>query len=124
MDAHIKGVDAEAMRVLMNYSYPGNVRELQNIVERSVTLTRGDMIRVDVLPSHLQEDSFSRVAEDLEIPDDGLDLEGMVEQLERSLITKALERTDGVKKDAAKLLGISFRSLRYRLKKYEYGEVE
>ncbi|QDG49936.1 sigma-54-dependent Fis family transcriptional regulator [Persicimonas caeni] len=122
MGVEIDGIDSEAMRILLNYNYPGNVRELQNIVERAVTLTRGSMIGVDVLPPHLQEDSFSRVARDLEVPAEGLDLEGMVEELERSLISKALERTSGVKKDAAELLGISFRSLRYRLKKYEMSD--
>ncbi|MFW5965869.1 MAG: sigma-54-dependent transcriptional regulator [Persicimonas sp.] len=118
MGVGISGVDAEAMRLLLNYPYPGNVRELQNIIERAVTLTRGDMITSEVLPNHLQEESFSRVASELEVPEEGLDLEAMVEQLERSLIEKALERASGVKKDAAELLGISFRSLRYRLKKY------
>ncbi len=124
MGVDIKGVDSDAMRLLLNYSYPGNIRELQNIVERAVTLTRSDMIGVDVLPPNLQEDTFSRVANELEVPAEGLDLEGMVEQLERSLITKALERTDGVKKDAAELLGITFRSLRYRLKKYGMGDAD
>jgi two-component system response regulator PilR (NtrC family) len=122
MGATIDGVDSDAMRILLNYDYPGNVRELQNIVERSVTLARGALIGVDVLPAHLQENSFSRVARDLEVTADGLDLEGMVEELERSLIAKALERSGGTKKDAAELLGISFRSLRYRLKKYEMSD--
>jgi two-component system response regulator PilR (NtrC family) len=122
MSVDIEGVESDAMRILLNYAYPGNIRELQNIVERAVTLTRGQMIGVDVLPPHLQEDSFSRVTQDLEVPAEGLDLEGMVEKLERSLISKALERTSGVKKDAAELLGISFRSLRYRLKKYEMND--
>jgi two-component system response regulator PilR (NtrC family) len=115
----IDGLEADAKRILMNHSYPGNVRELENIVQRSVTLETGDMISTDVLPYHLQEDSFEQVTRDIEIPDEGLDLEKMVEQLERQLIEKALERTDGVKKEAADQLGISFRSLRYRMKKYD-----
>lgn len=116
--APIRGIDADAMRILLNYDYPGNVRELQNIIERAVTLTRDDMIQPDVLPPHLHKQSFDRATHDLEIPTDGLDLEAMVEKLERELITKALERTDGAKTRAAELLGITFRSLRYRLKKY------
>ena len=115
----IEGVEADAKRILMNHSYPGNVRELENIVQRSVTLETGDMISTDVLPYHLQEDSFEQVTRDIEIPDEGLELENMVEQLERQLIDKALERADGVKKEAADQLGISFRSLRYRMKKYD-----
>jgi two-component system, NtrC family, response regulator PilR len=124
MGVEIRGVEADAMRILLNYPYPGNVRELQNIIERAVTLTRGDMISVDVLPPHLQEESFSQMARELEVPETGLDLEQMVEELERSLIAKALERAGGVKKDAADLLGITFRSFRYRLKKYEMGDGE
>jgi two-component system response regulator PilR (NtrC family) len=115
----IEGLEADAKRILMNHSYPGNVRELENIVQRSVTLETGDMISTDVLPYHLQEDSFEQVTRDIEIPDEGLELEEMVEQLERQLIEKALERSDGVKKEAADQLGISFRSLRYRMKKYD-----
>jgi two-component system response regulator PilR (NtrC family) len=122
MGVHIEGVEADAMRLMLNYSYPGNVRELQNVIERAVTLARGDMITVEVLPFSLQEDSFGQVTADMEIPPGGMDLEGVVEKLERSLIEKALERTEGVKKDAAELLGISFRSFRYRLKKYEMGD--
>jgi two-component system response regulator PilR (NtrC family) len=118
----IEGVEAEAMRTLLDYEYPGNVRELQNIVERAVTLETDGLIGSDVLPYHLQEDSVARVARDIEIPEEGLDLEKMVARLERTLISRALERTEGVKKDAAKLLGISFRSLRYRLDKYDGAE--
>jgi len=119
METDIEGVDAEAKRILMNYSYPGNVRELENVIERSVALETGEMISAEVLPYHMQEESFDQVTRDIEIPDDGLDLEAMVEQLEKRLIEKALERTDGVKKAAAEKLGISFRSLRYRLDKYD-----
>lgn len=115
----VEGVTADAKRILLNYSYPGNVRELENVVQRAVTLETGDMITTDVLPYNMQEESFDRVTRDLEIPEDGLDLEAMVEQLERQLIDKALEEADGVKKEAAELLNISFRSLRYRLDKYD-----
>jgi two-component system response regulator PilR (NtrC family) len=122
MRVDIEGVEAEAMRLMLNYSYPGNVRELQNVIERAVTLSRDSMITVDVLPYSLQEDSLGQVTAEMEIPEGGIDLEGVVERVERSLIDKALERTDGVKKEAAELLGISFRSFRYRLKKYEMGD--
>lgn len=114
----VQGVTAEAMRILLGYSYPGNVRELQNIVERAVTLERNAMIGIDVLPYNLQSESFERVTNEMEIPDEGLELEAMVEKLERTLILKALERAGGIKKEAAKLLGITFRSMRYRLDKY------
>ena len=118
----IQGIDADALRALLNYSYPGNIRELQNIMERAVTLEIRPMIGMSVLPYHLHHETISRVAEDMEIPDQGIELEVMVEQLERTLIRKALERSAGVKKEAAKLLGITFRSLRYRLDKYGMGD--
>ena len=109
------------MRSLLDYSYPGNVRELQNIVERAVTLSRGPLIEPDVLPYNLQEEPVVRAAQDIALPDEGIRLEEMVERLERTLIEKALERSAGVKTEAAKLLGIPYRSLRYRLDKYEMG---
>ena len=115
-----KGVDEEAMKILLNYPYPGNIRELENIIERMVTLEVTDWLSKDGLPYHMmQEQSFKQLAHEMEIPDEGLDLEGMVEQLERNLLVKALKRTGGVRKQAADLLGITFRSIRYRLDKYD-----
>ncbi|MFB6262577.1 MAG: sigma-54 interaction domain-containing protein, partial [Bradymonadaceae bacterium] len=117
-DRSVEGVEGGAKSLLLNYSYPGNVRELENIVERAVALETGELISTDVLPHHMKEESFERATREIDVPEEGLDLEEMVEQLERRLIRKALDRADGVKKDAADLLGISFRSLRYRLDKY------
>ncbi len=119
------GLDSEAAKILMNYPYPGNIRELENIVERLVTLETGELLTKDGLPYHMmQEQSFNKLAEDMEIPDEGLDLEAMVERLERNLLTKALRKAGGVRKKAAQLLGISFRSIRYRLDKYGIGDEE
>lgn len=115
----IQGISHEATEVLVNYPYPGNVRELESIMERAVTLEIGGMISTEVLPySMMQHESFKKMASELEIPDDGMDLEQMVENLERSLLQKALTKTGGNRTEAAKLLGISFRSIRYRLDKY------
>jgi two-component system response regulator PilR (NtrC family) len=119
MDKDVNGISAEVKRSLLNYSFPGNVRELENLMQRAVTLTQDPLIGMDVMPSHLQQDSFDEITRDLDVPEDGLDLEAMVEQLECRLISKALDQTDGVKKAAAEKLGISFRSLRYRLDKYD-----
>ena len=118
MNSPVRRVSSEVMQILLNYEYPGNIRELQNIIERGVTLEMSGELTTSVLPYQLQNTTFSRVTQDIEIPELGIDLEGMVAELEISLIKKALERTDGVRTEAAKLLGISFRSLRYRLDKY------
>ena len=116
----IRGVERSAMDLLLSYPYDGNVRELENIIERAVTLEPGDMVTTESLPMHMQSGSnLLQWAGDLEIPEDGLDLDAIVENLERNLITKALRRSGGVRKGAAKLLGISFRSMRYRLDKYD-----
>ena len=120
MGSPVTGVSAEAMQLLLNHDYPGNIRELQNIIERGVTLEMGERIGVEVLPPQLRgASSFHRATEEIEIPQGGIDLEAMVAKLEITLIEKALERADGVRTEAAKILGISFRSLRYRLDKYQ-----
>ncbi len=119
MRKDILGVERSAMDVLLSYPYDGNVRELENIIERAVTLETAEMITVDSLPYHMQKGGdLVQWANDLAIPEDGLELDAIVENLERNLITKALRRTKGVRKEAAKLLGITFRSMRYRLDKY------
>jgi len=118
-DKRIEGVSPRAMEVLLNYSYPGNVRELENIIERAVTLELDTLISTEVLPTPMmRKEQFLRLASDLELPEEGLELEQMVENLERSLLLQAIERSQGNRTEAAKLLGISFRSIRYRLDKY------
>ncbi len=110
-------VTKEFLNVLSHYQFPGNVRELRNIVERAVVLsTEGKPLTPDTLP----EEIFKKVdpsskEPDLPLPPGGLDT--LLEAQEKRLILKALEEAKGVKKRAAELLGISFRSLRYRLQK-------
>jgi two-component system, NtrC family, response regulator PilR len=114
----ITGIDADAMTALVDYDYPGNVRELENLIERAVTLESTDRITRASLPE-LRPKRAVEVASAAspELPAEGLDLDRVMSEFERDLLTKALARTGGVRKDAAKLLGISFRSLRYRLAK-------
>jgi two-component system response regulator PilR (NtrC family) len=103
------------MDKLLAYRFPGNVRELENVIERAVALTRDPVIDVDALPpSVLQREA---PAPTRRIPREGVNLDRLVEDYERSLILEALKPAGGVKKKAARLLGISFRSLRYRLEK-------
>jgi two-component system, NtrC family, response regulator PilR len=119
----IKRVTNEAMDVLKRYHYPGNVRELENIVERTVALEPGQAILPESLPRHLLEIHQQPVgqldANKIEIDEEkGIELERLTADFERTLLTKALQQTGGVKKKAAKLLNISFRSMRYRVDKY------
>ncbi len=119
----IKGLTREAATILLNYPFPGNIRELENIIERMVTLESGEWLSKEGLPYHMmQEQSFNQFADDLDIPEEGINLEAMVERLERNLLVKALQRSGGVRKRAAELLGITFRSIRYRLDKYGIDE--
>jgi two-component system response regulator PilR (NtrC family) len=119
LNKHITGISPETLRILLNYDYPGNVRELQNIIERAVALESTQELTPQNLSSYLdQQPSLKKGSIDLDIPNEGLDLEKAVEELERNLLLKALDRTKGIKKKAAELLHINFRSMRYRLEKY------
>jgi two-component system response regulator PilR (NtrC family) len=114
----ITGVDPEAMSALMSYSFPGNVRELENLIERAVTLAPGDRISLDTLPNLSPTSAAgARLGPAAELPEEGLDLEKVVDDFERGILIKALERTRGNRTEAARLLGVTFRSLRYRLSK-------
>ena len=115
----ISRISPEALRILLHYDYPGNVRELQNIIERGVALESTQELTAQNLSSYLDEQlPQKKETVNLEIPDEGIDLEKVVEDLERTLLVKALDRTNGIKKKAAELLRINFRSMRYRLEKY------
>jgi len=115
----ISGISPEALRILVQYDYPGNVRELQNIIERAVALETSSELSAHNLSSYLEEQlPFRKRPIDLEIPTEGISLEKVVEDVERTLLLKALDRTKGIKKKAAELLQINFRSMRYRLEKY------
>ena len=119
LSKNISKIAPEALQILMNYEYPGNVRELQNIIERAVALESSPDLTAHNLSSYLNDQPLlKRGAIDVEIPSEGIDLEKMVEDLERTLLLKALDRTKGIKKKAAELLHINFRSMRYRLEKY------
>jgi len=113
---------ADAMRHLVSRSYRGNVRELENLVERAVTLAASDEIELDDLDfDPTAPEGAPRIAA-IEIPDAGLDLDAYLAEVERRILLAALERSHGVRKDAAALLRTTFRSLRYRLAKYALGD--
>jgi two-component system response regulator PilR (NtrC family) len=123
MGKPVKSFSKEAMRMLQTYDYPGNVRELENLVERAVALETQSVILPESLPQKLLMQRgtpapLPNAPAAMEHPAGPFDLERGVEDFERSHIVRALEKTNGVKKRAAALLGISFRSLRYRIEKY------
>ena len=118
---NVASLSKEARDLLVRYDYPGNVRELENIVERAVVLCRGDTLTTQDLPLNLREGKAEAALE----RDRGTQsLPGTLEEIERQLILKALERSGGVQTKAAEELGISERVLRYKMKKYSLAEKE
>jgi two-component system response regulator PilR (NtrC family) len=116
----IEGVSSEALALLLGYDFPGNVRELENIIERSITLETSSTIAERHIRSYLNERMISKsIPPSLEIPEEGIDLNKVVEDLEKAFILKALEHTGGIKKKAAEILGMNFRAMRYKLAKYD-----
>jgi two-component system response regulator PilR (NtrC family) len=109
----------EVMKHFLTYRWPGNVRELENTVERLVILTTGDTITLDQISDTVRTTPPGQERIPLDIPESGIDLEGLLQNTEKTLLFKALEKTGGVKTEAARLLGLSFRSFRHRLQKYE-----
>ena len=112
----IKGISREAMDYLESYSYPGNIRELENIIERAVALENTSIILTDSLPDYI----VHKKAVDVSVCPraETSNLEKTIEDYEKAIILDALKKSGGVKKKAAELLGLSFRSMRYKLDKY------
>ena len=108
-DKAVGEISKEALELLTRYAYPGNVRELQNIVERAVVMARGAVVTCADLPAEVQKAAPALVADTLP---------AQVEELEKKAIAQALERAGGVQSRAAELLGLTERNLRYKLKKY------
>jgi two-component system, NtrC family, response regulator PilR len=126
LNKNISGISQEALAILKTYDYPGNVRELENIIERTVALEAGASILPESLPPFVKTTSGSKQmvsSEGIEITDEGVDLDKIVGQIEKELIIKAIHTANGVKKKAAKLLNITFRSMRYRVEKYNLGSI-
>lgn len=114
----------EAIRVLVDHEWRGNVRELENLVERVVAIGTGPQITEEDLRAWLHRPTATAIGNGNgngvphELPPDGLDLEDLISRIEKDLLLKALERSRWVKKKAARLLGLNSRSFRYRLEKY------
>jgi two-component system response regulator PilR (NtrC family) len=111
-----KKFSQEAVEMLKNYQWKGNVRELENIIERVVLLCDRAVIGVENLPEEIR--SVATSSKEIDVPRGGVDFERVIEDLEKAYLLKALEQTNGVKTEAAKLLNLTFRSFRHKLKKY------
>jgi two-component system response regulator PilR (NtrC family) len=124
LNRKVTRISEEAMKLLTGYSFPGNIRELENIIERAVVLETSTAIMPESLPAELltnpnrDHTTKNNFLNHVLLPDEGIRLEKFVEDIEKQLIHEALKRTHGVKKKAAHLLNVSFRSFRYRLEKY------
>ena len=112
-------VPDDVMDVLTTYRWPGNVRELGNMLERAVALSTTAQMGLHDLPENIQQFIPKPIEAITVLPDKGTNLEVLVENLEIGLIRQALDKTNHSQKKSATLLGLSPRSLRYRLKKYE-----
>ena len=114
-------ISTYALDILKSYNFPGNVRELENIIERSVALESSNIVLPDSLTlSAYKKNKTTELTDPRQIvlPEEGLNLDEFLSNIEKELLTQALTITHGVKQKAAELLGISFRSFRYRLAKY------
>ena len=122
---NISSISTEAMENLKKYDYPGNVRELENMLERTVALEGGATVLPESLPPLVNTNSGRKLASsnEIEVTDEGVDLDKIIGQIEKELIIKAIHQANGIKKRAAKLLSITFRSMRYRIEKYNLGTV-
>lgn len=114
------------MKVLENYSWPGNVRELENVIERAVVLETSNLITKSSLPDDITGTQTVPIGAVPHIETDGpIDLETTMDEIEKSMLLKALSKSDGMINKAAKMLNLSFRSMRYRVKKHQLkGKVQ
>src|SRR5918992_6209773 len=110
----VRGFTPEARAVLLEYAWPGNVRQLESAVERAILLCEGDLITVEDLPLEVRQEVRPQAEGAFKLPPEGISFE----EFERNLILQAMERTDYNITKAAKLLGLTFRTLQYRLEKF------
>jgi two-component system, NtrC family, response regulator PilR len=110
----LKGIAKPALKLIMNYPWPGNVRELESVIERGVLMAESDYIQPEDLPLELREGPGAHGGLSFDLPPEGIQFE----ELERELIAKAMERANGVIGRAAQLLGMSYKTLQYRLEKF------
>ncbi len=111
-------ISSGAMRMFLGFPWKGNVRELENVIERTALLTEKE----EITPADLPNEILGYTTDTKEIPElteAGIDIDAIIGDIEKKYLLKALEKSGGVKKEAAKLLNLSFRSFRHRLSKYK-----
>ncbi|MGA0164446.1 MAG: sigma-54-dependent transcriptional regulator [Bdellovibrionota bacterium] len=126
---NIKRISGPAMERLLSYDFYGNVRELENIIERSVALENSEEIQEDSLPGNVLHpqsaaENFDAKEAKIQLENGSIALDSLMDCFEKDMLVKALEKSRGSRTKAAKLLGISCRSIRYRLKKHGIGGAE
>lgn len=110
----LKGISKPALKILMNFSWPGNVRQLESVIERGILMAEGDYIQPEDLPAEVHDENPNGGHLPFELPPEGIS----IEELEREIIIKAMDRTGWVIAKAAPLLGMSYKTLQYRLEKF------
>ena len=113
----VRAISPESLAILERYHWPGNIRELENVVERAIVLGNGELLSPESLPAHVRAPRDERAVE-VDIPPTGMDLEGTLTRIENRYIRLALERSGWLQIRAAELLCLSFRQLRYKLQKH------
>lgn len=115
-----RNISAYAMELLMEYRFPGNIRELENIIEKSVALETSNIILPDNLALNENNKLETDKILDIDFPEEGINLNEEMSRIEEILIKKALEKASGSKSKAAKLLHVTLDSFRYRLEKFDF----
>ena len=113
----VRGITPEGLAVLERHHWPGNIRELENVLERAIVLGAGDTLGVESLPESVRRERPVK-GMDVDLPEEGMDLEAALDALERRYLQRALERSRGVQTKAAELLRMTFRQFRYKLQKH------
>jgi DNA-binding NtrC family response regulator len=123
-DIPVKPISQEALRVLMAFDWPGNIRQLENTVEHAVAMSlAASEIGSEVLPEEVRSNRGSDIVPTVNIPDEGINFTSVVSQLERELIMRCLEKTGGNKRQAARLLNLSRTTFLDKLQRLNVQEV-
>jgi len=122
MSKSVVRLSPESLHTMKGYDWPGNVRVLENAIERAVAMSSGDELNVELPnggPSTISPATASAGALGVVLPADGIDLERYIADMEKSLLQSALRRSNGIQTRAAEILKLSYRSFRHMMKKYD-----